>query len=140
MKLKKHPKAISPSYKKYENAYNVIKELKFDGIIEREGSNFIISSIYYHDINNYGGYIKYLDALKEANKEKIEIKKSQKLNIELQNKELQYQETIRDRDEKISKLDLKLKRFEFIQKWWWLIGIILSIVIVCLHFLEYSKP
>lgn len=58
--LKAKGKAISPSYKKYENAYNVIQRLKRKGIIERDGSNFIISELYYDEIDNAGSYSEWL--------------------------------------------------------------------------------
>lgn len=95
--LKKHPKAISPSYKKYSNAYNVIQELKHDGIIERKGSNFIINSIYYHDIKNHGSYNNYLhsitsqylpidelNSLQKNNLKKILVALSEKNEVTLQ--------------------------------------------------------
>jgi len=67
------------------------------------------------------GIDKYLEELKD--KEKLETKLTV---LEVEN--LEYRETIRERESKIIKLDLKLKRLEWIQKWWWLLGIILLII------------
>nr|WP_319998731.1 hypothetical protein [uncultured Draconibacterium sp.] len=46
----------------------------------------------------------------------------------LQKESLEYQSKIRDKEEIIRNLEIKLKRFELIQKWKWLIGLLIFIV------------
>ena len=50
--------------------------------------------------------------------------------LKLQKDSLEYQLTIRDKEEIIRNLDIKLKRIELIKQYYWVLGIILTIGIV----------
>ena len=86
-------------------------------------------------IDNYGSYSNYLKNQNQEISNYKEIKELERKNLELDIENKEYQKTIRDQESKIRKLDLRLKRFEFIQKWWWLIGIILIAIGWILSFL-----
>lgn len=79
-------------------------------------------------IDSYGSYSNYIESQNQGISNYQEVKELERKKLELQNENLEYQQTLRDRNEKISKLELKLKRFQFIEKWWWLITAILIVL------------
>ena len=77
------------------------------------------------DVTKAGGWIKWKELkLKEETENQ---KLNQKLK-ELQVENLEYQKIIRERNDKIAGLDLKLKRFQLLEKYWWILGIILTVI------------
>ncbi len=68
-----------------------------------------------------GGWLKHLkkEAELESKKEakgELEIE-----NLKLQNENLEYKRTIREQNEIITKLEIKLKTIELIKAYWWVI-------------------
>ena len=80
---------------------------------------FKLSTLAQDIIDNYGSYSNYLKNQNQEISNYKEIKELERKNLELDIENKEYQKTIRDQESKIRKLDLRLKRFEFIQKWWW---------------------
>lgn len=77
-----------------------------------------------------GGWIEYLRIETERKNLQINSQKG-KDNLELEFKQLQveslkYQKTIRERDNKIAELDLKLKKWKIWGFRWWITGIAFS--------------
>lgn len=68
-----------------------------------------------------GGFVeKYKETEKELN-ESNELKLLEKRNLELENEALLYQTTIREKESNIRSLDEKLKKFEMLKNYEWLI-------------------
>lgn len=90
-------------------------------------------------ISEYGGWLKYKEHQEKEDSENKklnnEVAALTRENLKLQNESFKYKKTIRVQESKISKLDLKLKRFEIIRKWWWLICTILLVLGWLLSFL-----
>jgi len=78
-------------------------------------------------IDSYGSYSDYIESQNQGISNYQEVKELERKNLEFQNENLEYQKTLRARNEKISKLELRLKRFQLLEKWWWLIGILIFI-------------
>jgi hypothetical protein len=105
-----------------------------ENLIEKIGNSFLyeITPNGIDILLKYGAYTNYINRRQEI--EDLNTRVSQ-----LQVDNLEYQKTLRIKNEKIASLDLKLKRLEFIQKWWWLFGIILIIVGFVLRHLEILR-
>jgi len=54
----------------------------------------------------------------------------QQLNAVLQKENKQYRQTLRERDEEIKTLNLKLKQQEYLKLLWWLAGVLLLVIII----------
>ena len=78
-------------------------------------------------IDKYGSLSAYLELCEiERNKkenEETELKKLQVKNLELQNDNLKYSETLREKELRIVDLELKIKGIELIKQYWWFIGL-----------------
>lgn len=90
-------------------------------------------------VKKAGGWIKYQNKLEEEKwKEKERENKIKELeyeNLVLQKEKLEYQQKIRMKEEEISNLDIKLKELDIkLKNWglfkvyWWISGIIFSII------------
>lgn len=93
-------------------------------------------------IDNFGSYSNYLESQNQEISNYQETKELERKNLELQNENLEYQKTLKDRNEKISKLELRLKRFQIFEKWKILAGTIIFIagfVLSNLGFLTFLK-
>ncbi len=106
---------------------DVIATLESEGWIKRHQSSsmFSLDKQKISVLREYGSYSNYYKILQQQKDQHIKDIDLQRRINELQNESLEYQKTVRERDDKIAKLDIKLKRLELIQKWWWLISIIL---------------
>lgn len=75
-----------------------------------------------------GGFVaKYKKTEKELN-EANEFKLLEKKNLELQNEALSYQKTIRDQENRIRDLDERIKKFEMLKNYEWLIRLGIGVV------------
>lgn len=75
-----------------------------------------------------GGFVaKYKKAEKELN-EANELKLLEKKNLELQNEALSYQKTIRVQEDRIRDLDERVKKFEMLKNYEWLIRLSIGVV------------
>jgi hypothetical protein len=119
-----------------DEAQRVLDILVDEGFLDKDMNHHKIGSYCFSMIDEYGSYSNFK---KSKNKHNDRQKEIEELNIklnQLQIDNLEYQTTLRTKNEKIASLDLRLKRFEFIQKWWWLIGIILIILGFVIRHLE----
>lgn len=74
-----------------------------------------------------GGFVeKYKETEKELN-ESNEIKLLEKRNLELENEALSYQKTFRDQEIRIRDLDEKLKKFETLKNYEWVIRLSIGV-------------
>jgi len=79
-------------------------------------------------ILQYGSYLNFRKSENEYNDRQKEIEDLNYKVSQLQADNFEYKTTLRDKDKKITSLDLKIKRLELIQKWWLVFGIFLVIV------------
>jgi len=61
--------------------------------------------------------------LNRKENEETEFKKLQVKNLELQNDNLEYSETLREKELRIIDLEIKIKGIELIKQYWWFIGL-----------------
>lgn len=75
-----------------------------------------------------GGFVKkYKDKEKEIT-ETNELKLLEKRKLELENEALSYQKTIRDQEDRIRDLDERVKKFEMLKNYEWLIRLSIGVV------------
>jgi hypothetical protein len=60
----------------------------------------------------------------------VEPNNLQQLNAVLQKENKQYRQTLRERDEEIKTLNLKLKQQEYLKLLWWFAGVLLLVIII----------
>lgn len=111
---------------------NILSQL---GLIRKigeiEGSK--LGLLFYKEEQAYtfmaeGGFVeKYKETEKELN-ESNEIKLLEKRNLELENEALSYQKTFRDQEIRIRDLDEKLKKFEMLKNYEWVIRLSIGVV------------
>ncbi len=76
---------------------------------------------------NEGGFTKIQESKINTQNRNEELLLLQKKNLELQNENLMYAQTIRDKENVIRELEAKNKFFELLKNYWWLFTILFSI-------------
>jgi len=73
-----------------------------------------------------GGFLKRFGQALKKEQSKADNEDLQKRNLQLQNESLEYQKFLRERDEQIKSLELKIKRFEYLKYLLWAAGFVAS--------------
>ena len=105
----------------------VISILKRDSFIERVGTQYKMTDYGHETIETHGSYSNFIN---QKNIRQLVSEQKEQLDTELkklQKESLEYQETIRDKEEIIRSLEIKLKRIELIKQYRWFIGFILTV-------------
>jgi hypothetical protein len=76
---------------------------------------------------NDGGFAAYYQDKIDQYNEAKEIDQLKKVNLELQNNELEYKATIRDQEQRIRDLEEADKFLSVLKKYWWLFLTVLSL-------------
>jgi len=77
---------------------------------------------------NYGGFEKVYQDIIGADEHQIKISNLETSNLELQNRALEYEETIRLQSQTIRDLQETDLRLSIFQKFWWLISLFLALI------------
>lgn len=80
-----------------------------------------------------GGFTGAYDAETAARASAGELELLQKENLGLQNEKLVYEQTLREREERIRTLELKIRRMEYLKYLWWAAGLLTSGIAVWLY-------
>jgi hypothetical protein len=73
-----------------------------------------------------GGFLKSFGLLLKKEQSDADQEDLQKRNLQLQNESLEYQMSLRERDEQIKMLELKIRRFEYLKYLLWAAGLVTS--------------
>jgi len=92
------------------------------------------------EVSKEGGWLTHLEnKAKIGAEQQAKVDTKEQLDVELkkiQKESLEYQKTIREKEEIIRNLEIKLKRIELIKQYRWFIGFILTACIVLGGFLD----
>ena len=112
-----------------------------DNLIERINNGYMyqITSKGLDIFFTHGSYLNFIKSQNDYDNRQKEIENLNFKVSQLQADNLEYQTKLREKTEEISTLDLKLKRLEFIQKWWWLLGVLVFIAGFVLRHLELLR-
>lgn len=120
------------------NAQRHFERLYENKYIERTGNSrrYRIMPLAKSIIDNHGSLSAHLELienerLKKENEES-ELKKLQLKNLELQNDNLEFLQTIRDKESKIRELEFKIKKIELLKQYWW-------VMLVCIFLGGFLK-
>jgi predicted nucleic acid-binding Zn ribbon protein len=75
----------------------------------------------------------------DAKKLNSEQEGSQQHILALQNENLRYQRSIKERDEQITSLNDRVRRLEYLKLLWWLLGILLLVIVVLSYKLAFNN-
>lgn len=116
--------------------YSSNESKAFADLMQREGlirvfGDFCALEKFGLKVCNSGGWLKYLSD-KEKQETELELKTQEKDKLDLEIKSLQkenfeYQQTIREQNDRIRNLDEQIKFISLIKLYWWLIPILISI-------------